>query len=68
MFPNINAERARLGWSLNDLAEHLNVSQSTVKNWMKGATKIPASKIAEMAALFNCTTDYLLGLSDEMHG
>ncbi len=62
MFPNVEAERARLGWSRAELADHLNVSYGTMKNWMNGSTKIPASKIAEMARLFHCTTDYLLGL------
>ena len=62
MFPNIDAERARLGWSRVDLASHLNVSYSTLKNWMNGHTKIPVSKVADMAVLFHCTTDYLLGI------
>lgn len=64
MFPNINAERARLGWTLSDLADHLGVSLGTVKNWMSGTTKIPATKIVDMAMLFNCSTDYLLGIEE----
>lgn len=63
MFPNIDAERARNGLSRADLARLLGVSYSTMKNWMRGATDIPASKIAEMFKLFHCTTDYLLGLA-----
>lgn len=62
VFPNIDAERARAGWSRVQLAEQLNVSYSTLKNWMNGKTEIPVSKILEMARLFNCSTDYLLGL------
>ena len=62
MFPNIDAERARLGMSRVDLAKKLGVSYSTMKNWMKGSTDIPVSKIMEMSTLFQCTTDYLLGL------
>ncbi len=54
MFPNIDAERARLGLSRVQLAKHLNVSVSTFKNWMYGRTEIPASKVVEMAKLFNC--------------
>ncbi|MEM5769746.1 MAG: helix-turn-helix transcriptional regulator [Bacillota bacterium] len=65
MFPNIEAERARLGWSRMDLASRLDVSYSTLRNWMQGATEIPSSKIVEMAAMFHCTTDYLLGLRDD---
>lgn len=62
MFPNIDAERARIGLSRVGLAEKLNVSYGTMKNWMRGATDIPASKVVEMAKLFHCSTDYLLGI------
>lgn len=65
MFPNIDAERARMGWSRVYLAEQLGVSYGTFKNWMKGKTEIPSSKVIKMAELFHCTTDYLLGLDTE---
>ncbi len=65
MYPNIEAERARKGWSRLQLAEQLNVSYGTMKNWMRGSTDIPASKVIEMAQLFHCTTDYLLGLAGQ---
>lgn len=68
MYPNIDAERARLGWSMVQLAEQLNISYSTMKNWMRGTTQIPVSKIIAMAKMFNCTTDYLLGLDEEQRG
>ena len=54
MYSNIDAERARLGWSRVRLAEELGVSYSTLKNWMRGATEIPASKVIDMARLFRC--------------
>ena len=62
MFCNIDAERARIGLSRVALAEKLGVSYGTMKNWVRGATDIPASKIVEMSKLFHCSTDYLLGL------
>lgn len=65
MYPNIDAERARKGWSRIQLAEQLGVSYGTVKNWMRGATDIPSSKIIEMSRLFHCTTDYLLGMDTD---
>lgn len=65
MYSNIDAERARLGWSRVRLAEELGVSYSTLKNWMRGATEIPASKVIDMARLFRCSTDYLLGLGSQ---
>ena len=62
MFPNIDAERARLGMTRLDLAAKLGVSYSTLKNWLRGYTDIPASKIICMSNLFHCSTDYLLGI------
>ncbi len=62
MFPNINAECARRGWSRLEFSKKLDVSYGTIKNWLSGATEIPASKVIEMAQLFHCTSDYLLGL------
>lgn len=62
MFPNIDAERARNGWSKAEFARRMGVSYSTLKNWMCGKTDIPSSKIIEMAELFHCSTDYLMGL------
>ena len=64
MFPNIEAERVRCGLSRAAMAERLGVSRSTLRSWLRGDTEIPASKLAEMARLFHCSSDYLLGLRD----
>ena len=48
--------------SQEKLAERLGVSRDTLKNWLRGDAEIPASKVAEMARLFQCSSDYLLGL------
>lgn len=58
-YPNIEAERARLGISKQELARLLNVSRKTYYNWItKG--RIPEKKICQMAELFSTTVDYLL--------
>lgn len=62
MYPNIDAERARIGWSRTQLAKYLGVSNGSIKNWIRGTTDLPASKLIKMAQLFHCSTDYLLGL------
>ncbi len=60
MYPNINAERARNSMTMEQLSEKLGVTRKTIYNWMtKG--DIPQNKIEEMADLFNCSIDYLLG-------
>ena len=65
MFPNINAECARAGMTKADLAEKLGVSYATFRNWMRGKGEIPASKLVTMSELFNCSTDYLLGVKKQ---
>jgi transcriptional regulator with XRE-family HTH domain len=50
------------------LAEYLGVTQSTLSEWKKGNLKPSMEDIIEIAHYFNVTTDYLLGLSDEIDG
>lgn len=62
-FPNIEAERARIGMTKARMATAIGVTSETVKNWQNGRTEIPASKIVALADMFGVTTDYLLGRS-----
>ncbi len=64
MYSNIDAERSRLGWTRSRLADYLDTSGTSIKNWIRGTTELPASKLIKMAQLFGCSTDYLLGLDD----
>lgn len=59
-YPNIEAERARKGISNDRLAADLGVTRKTLYNWIfKG--NIPLSALIQMADLFDCSIDYLLG-------
>ncbi len=60
LYANIEAERARKGLSQEDFTAKLGVTTKTYRNWQKGLSDIPASKLAIMAKLFNCSIDYLL--------
>ena len=62
VFSNIEAERERHGLTHAARAERLGVPRDTLKNRLRGEAEIPASKVAEMARLFQCSSDYLLGL------
>lgn len=59
MYPNIAAERARRGMSLEALAKALSVTRKTVYNWEQ-AGNIPQSALEKMADLFQVSVDYLL--------
>ena len=56
-YPNINAERSRMGLTIEELAEKLGVTRKTVYNWMARGN-IPPSKLEAMSSLFNCSIDY----------
>ena len=58
-YPNIAAERARLGLSQDELAQQLGVTRKTLYNWEQSGS-IPPEKAERMADLFGVELDYLL--------
>lgn len=58
---NIEAERARLGMTKNELSQKLGVSQRTYVKYINGSA-ISSDVLERMATLFNCSVDYLLGI------
>ena len=54
----------RKGLTRAQAASLLDVSEGTLKRWESGAS-IPSAKACDMAELYGCTVDYLLGRSDE---
>lgn len=62
---NIASERKRLGLNQKEFAEKIGVSLTTVSNWETGTTDVGANNLCAMSKLFGCSTDYLLGISDE---
>ena len=57
---NIRLERTKLGWNQTMLANHLNVSKTTVTNWECDKYYPSIVQLKKMSTLFNCTIDYLL--------
>ena len=62
-FPNIEAERARMGLSKEELAKYLGISPKTYYNWLKGVNPMPCDALVKLSKLFKVKTDYLLGLA-----
>ena len=58
-YPNINAERVRMGLTMEDFADELGVTRKTVYNWMAHGN-IPQGKLEAMSEMFHCSGDYLL--------
>ena len=48
-----------------DLAEYLNCSQVSYSYYEIGRRDLPISTLIRLAEYYNCSTDYLLGLTDE---
>ena len=60
---NIEAERARKGWTNTQLADAVGVTRRTLYQWMEKGD-MPASALIKMSQIFGKTVDYLLGISD----
>lgn len=60
----LRALRERAKMTQEELAQALDVAFQQVHRWESGKNDPSADKIAQMARLFNVTSDYLLGLSD----
>lgn len=60
----IKTTRMERGISPAQLAGYLGKSESAVRAWEIERSKPDADTLIKLAKYFNCTTDYLLGLSD----
>lgn len=62
---NIEAERVRMQLTKEELAAKLGIASKTYTNYVRGDTAIPSDVLINMALLFRCKTDYLLGLENQ---
>jgi len=67
-FPNIEAERGRLGLTKKDFAKKLGITTKTYYNWIDGATPIPSDALMKLADLCNVNIDYLLNRTSVRDG
>lgn len=63
MLDHIEEERRRKGLSKEALSRELNITSRTYWNYLSTGV-LPSDKLVHMARLFECSTDYLLGLTD----
>ena len=49
-----------------DIAQAINTSRPNISRWEKELNEPAASQIVKLADFFGCSTDYLLGRSDDL--
>lgn len=65
MRANMKAERARLNLSASSAAKQIGISVNTLLTWERGDAEPLSVKLLKMAQLYDCTPEYLLGMTDE---
>lgn len=65
MANNIASERRRLNLRQKDLADRLEISESTIYRWERNEASPGGPQLIAMHEIFGCSTDYLLGISNE---
>lgn len=56
--------RKESNFTQQELAEKLELTNSTVSDWETGRSEPDLETLTKLAKLFSVTTDYLLGLSE----
>lgn len=64
MYKNIEAERARNGWTIEQFADKIGICEKSYRNWRDSGKEIKSSVLINIVNAFNCSSDYLLGLSE----
>lgn len=62
----LRALRQDMGLSQEEIAKKIGVSRPAYVNYEQGKSR-PTRKLEELSALFNVTSDYLMGFSDNPH-
>jgi transcriptional regulator with XRE-family HTH domain len=66
MYRNIEAERARNDYTIEELAKVLGIGEKTFRNWRDNEKVLDGTMLVKLADLFGCSVDYLLGISDKI--
>ena len=63
----LRALRQELGLSQDEVAKKIGISRPAYVNYEQGKSR-PVRKLKELAAFFDVTSDYIMGLSNDPHG
>ena len=62
---NLASERVRIGYTQEMLANEIGVSVTSLFSYENFKKPIPQEALVKAANLFGCSTDYLLGRTEE---
>ena len=65
MATNIASERIKAGLKQKELAAKIGTSPGAISRWECGKVSPNGQKLVAMSNLFGCSSDYLLGMTDE---
>lgn len=65
MTNTIASERKRLNMTQADLGRELGKDRATIGRWESDASHVEAEYLFKLAKLFQCSVDYLLGITQE---
>ncbi len=65
MLKNIKREREESGLSVDQVSDVLGVHPNTVRGWERGEYEPTSKNLVQLAALYGCSADYLLDITDE---
>lgn len=67
MHYNIRSERVRIGETVEQVAEAIGVSSSSVLKWENHEVEPGGRNLVKLTQHFGCTADYLLDMVDDRH-
>ena len=65
IFPRIKEMRVEHHMTQQEIAAYLHIHRNVYSRYERGITTFPASAVAMLADLYQCSMDYLLGLTDK---
>lgn len=63
-YENIRNIRIDRGYTQKQIADYLGISQNTYSQYEVGVLNYPVDAVVALAAFYQVSTDYLLGLTD----
>ncbi len=64
---NMKSERIRKNMTIEQVAAQLGVHANAVSRWENGASEPNGRHLVQLATLYDCTPEYLLGIVNDRH-